>query len=272
LGQIVITPRGRWSLPPVRELWESREVLYRFGQRDVVLRYRQTAVGVIWVLLQPLAAAGVFAVVFGQVAKLPSAGIPYVVFSYMGMLAWTTFSSVISRGSTSLVSNQALISKVFFPRMLVPLSTVLAVMLDQLVALTLGIVLLVVFGINPGIPVLLLPIWALLLLMLSSGIAMVTSAIMVRYRDVAYVLPWLLQILLYAAPVAYSLEAVPDHLRIFFDLNPLTWFLEAYRWSLLGQPAPPWWGIVGMLVTGIGGFLIGALVFSSFERDFADLI
>jgi lipopolysaccharide transport system permease protein len=268
----VITPPRRLSLPPFRELWESREVLYRFGQRDVVLRYRQTAIGVVWVLLQPLAAAGVFAIVFGQVAKLPSSGIPYVVFSYVGVLAWNIFNNVIGRGATSLVANQALVSKVFFPRLLVPLSTVLAVMLDHIIALALGIVLLAVFGINPGWPALLLPVWSALLVLLSSGIALVASAAMVRYRDVAYVLPWLLQILLYAAPVAYSVDAVPANLSVFFELNPLTWYLEAYRWSLLGLDAPPGWQIFGMLGAGIGGFLLGALIFSSYERQFADVI
>jgi lipopolysaccharide transport system permease protein len=272
VAPIVITPPEPWSLPSVRELWESRELLYRFGQRDILLRYRQTAVGVVWVLLQPLAAAGVFAIVFGQVAKLPSSGIPYVVFSYMGMLAWNLFNNVIGRGASSLVANQALVSKVFFPRMLVPLSTGLAVMLDHFIALALGIVLLVVFGINPGWPALLLPVWSALLLLFASGVALVASAVMVRYRDVAYVLPWLMQILLYAAPVAYSLEAVPANLSVFFELNPLTWYLEAYRWSLLGLSAPLWWQILGMFVVGTGGFAVGALIFSSYERQFADVI
>jgi lipopolysaccharide transport system permease protein len=270
--RIVITPPGRWSLPPARELFEAREVLYRFGIRDIVLRYRQTAIGVIWVLLQPLAAAGIFAVVFGQVANLPSSGIPYLIFSYVGMLAWNLFNNVILRGGSSLVSNQALISKVFFPRMLVPLSSCLAVLLDYAVALAFGVVLLFFFGINPGWPVLLLPIWTILLLLLASGITLIASAVMVTYRDVAYVLPWLMQILLYAAPVAYSLEAVPANLRPLFELDPLTWYLEAFRYSLLGLAAPPWWQIIGMVVVGFGAFLVGSLVFQKFERGFADVI
>jgi lipopolysaccharide transport system permease protein len=272
MARIVITPPRRWSFPPTRELFEAREVLYRFGLRDIVLRYRQTAVGVIWVLLQPLAAAGIFSVVFGQIANLPSSGIPYLVFSYVGMLAWNLFNNVILRGASSLVSNQALISKVFFPRMLVPLSSSLSVLLDYVVALAFGIILLFVFRINPGWPVLLLPIWTLLLLLLASGITLIASAVMVTYRDVAYVLPWLMQILLYAAPVAYSLEAVPQNLRLLFELDPLTWYLEAFRYSLLGLAAPPLWQIVGMVVVGIGSFLLGSLIFQRFERGFADVI
>jgi lipopolysaccharide transport system permease protein len=272
MTRVVITPPGRWSLPPVGELFEAREVLYRFGLRDIVLRYRQTAVGVIWVVLQPLAAAGIFAIVFGQVANLPSSGIPYLIFSYVGMLAWNLFNNLISRGAPSLVSNQALISKVFFPRMLVPLSSCLAVLLDYAVALAFGVVLLFVFGINPGWPALLLPIWTVLLLLLAAGIALVASAVMVTYRDVAYVLPWVLQIMLYAAPVAYSLEAVPTNLRPLFELDPLTWYLEAFRYSLLGLAAPPWWQIIGMIVVGLGSFLLGSVVFQRLERGFADVI
>lgn len=272
MPKIVITPPGRLALPSARELWEARDVLYRFGQRDILLRYRQTAVGVAWVLVQPLAAAGIFAIVFGQVADLPSGGVPYFLFTFVGMLAWNLFSGVVSRAAPSLVSNQALVSKVFFPRMIVPMSSVLAVFVDFVVALGLGAVLLVVYGVNPGWAVLLIPVWALLLAMLGSGIALAASAIMVRYRDVAYVLPWVMQILLYASPVAYSLEAVPDNLRWVFLANPLTWYLECFRFSMLGLPAPPAWQIVGAVVAAVVVLFAGVLVFQRFEREFADVI
>ncbi|KON74096.1 hypothetical protein M768_08300 [Cellulosimicrobium cellulans F16] len=272
MSQIVITPPGRFALPSVRELWEAREVLYRFGMRDVVLRYRQTAIGVLWVVLQPLAAAGIFSIVFGQVADLPSQGVPYFLFSYMSMLAWNLFNNVLTRAAPSLVGNQALVSKVFFPRMLVPLSTSLSVLLDFVVALALGAVLLVVNGINPGWPVLLLPLWALLLVLFASGLGLAASALMVKYRDVAYVLPWLTQILLYASPVAYSLEAVPDNLRWLFEANPITWYLELFRWSLLGLPAPDGWQVAAAAGAAVLVFLGGALWFQRFERQFADFI
>lgn len=272
MSQIVITPPGRFSLPPVRELWGAREVFYRFGVRDIVLRYRQTAIGVVWVVLQPLAAAGVFSIVFGQVADLPSQGVPYFLFSYMSMLAWTVFNGVVTRAAPSLVSNQALVSKVFFPRMLVPLSTIMSVLLDLAVALCLGVVLLAVTGVNPGWPVLLLPVWVLLLTMLASGIGLAASALMVKYRDVAYVLPWAMQILLYASPVAYGLDAVPDRLRWLFDANPLTWFLEEFRWSLLGLPAPPTWQVAASVAAALVVFAGGALIFQRHEREFADFI
>lgn len=268
----VIVPPGRFALPRPRELWEAREVLYRFGIRDVVLRYRQTVVGVAWVLIQPLAAAGIFSIVFGQVADLSSQGVPYFAFTYVGMLAWNLFSGVVSRSAPSLVSNQALVSKVFFPRMLVPLGTVASVLLDFVVALMLAVVLLIVYGINPGWPVLLLPVWVLLIVMMATGIGLVVSALMVRYRDVGYFLPWAVQIMLYASPVAYSVAEVPERLQLLFSLNPLTWYLEEFRYSLLAQPAPPAWQIVASVVLAVVVLFGGAVAFQSWERDFADVI
>jgi lipopolysaccharide transport system permease protein len=246
--------------------------MYRFGQRDVLLRYRQTVIGVAWVILQPLAAAGIFSIIFGSVAKLPSGGIPYFLFSYISMLAWTFFSGVVGRSAPSLVANQALVSKVFFPRMLVPMSTTLSVILDFLVGLALGVGLLVIYRVNPGWPVLLVPIWLVLMLLLGLGIGLGASAIMVKYRDVGYVLPWLLQIGLYASPIAYSLDAVPANLSWMFTINPLSWILEGFRWSLLGTAAPPLWQLAGAVVVSAFVFFAGLLVFQRHERQFADLI
>lgn len=272
MDKIVITPPGRLALPRVAELWEAREVLYRFGLRDVLLRYRQTAVGVAWVLIQPLMSAGVFAIVFGQVAELPSNGVPYFLFSYVGMLAWNLFNGVVTRAAPSLVGNQALVSKVFFPRLLVPLSSAFAVLIDFAVALAMGIVLLFVYQVNPGWGIVLLPLWVLLLLMLASGMAVAASALMVKYRDVGYVLPWLMQVLLYVSPVAYSLEAVPENLLWLFNLNPLTWILEGFRFSLLGLAAPPAWQVAGAVAAAVLSFVAGTLVFQRYEREFADVI
>jgi len=269
---IVITPPGRLPLPGWRELWEAREVFTRFGIRDLKLRYRQTALGVIWVVLQPLLSAGIFSIVFGQIADLSSDGVPYFVFSFAGMLAWTLFNGIVTRAAPSLVNNQALVSKVFFPRMLVPLSAVLSVLVDFLVAAVLMVGLLVVYGINPGWAVLALPGWILLVILLGSGIGLLCSALMVQFRDVAYVVPFAMQTLLYASPLAYSLSSVGENIRWLFDLNPLTWILEGFRWSLLGlaQPAP--WQLIAAVVVSVGVFVAGALVFSKMERGFADVI
>lgn len=268
----VITPPGRLALPPWRELWEAREVAVRFGQRDIVLRYRQTFIGVAWVLLQPLASAGIFAIVFGAVAQLPTGGVPYFLFTFMSMLAWTLFSGTLSRAASSLVANQALVSKVFFPRMLVPLSTAGSTLLDFAVGFALGIVLLFVFGVNPGWPVLLLPVWILIFTATALGIGLAASAWMVKYRDVQYVLPWVLQVALYATPVAYALDAIPANLQPLFLANPLAWMLDGFRWSVLGTEMPPVWQLIGSVVVAAVVFWLGAIVFQRYERVFADLI
>lgn len=244
----------------------------RFGQRDIVLRYRQTFIGVAWVLLQPLAAAGIFAIVFGAVAQLPTGGIPYFLFTFVSMLVWTLFASTLSRAAGSLVANQSLVSKVFFPRMLVPLSTAASTVVDFAVALLLGIVLLFVYGVNPGWPVLLVPVWALLFLITALGVGLAASAWMVKYRDVQYVLPWLLQIGLYATPVAYSVEAVPANLQPLFLANPLAWMLDGFRWSMLGTAMPPAWQLIGSVAVALLALFLGSVVFQRYERSFADLI
>jgi lipopolysaccharide transport system permease protein len=272
MPETVITPPGRLNMPAWRELWEAREVLYRFGMRDVVLRYRQTVIGVAWVVLQPLAAAGIFSIVFGQVADLSSGDVPYFVFSFAGMLVWNLFNGIVTRASPSLVANQALVAKVFFPRMLVPLSSVLSVLLDFLVASALFVVLLIAYGINPGWPVLTLPLWVAVTIVLASGIGLAGSAATVKYRDVNYALPWVMQILLYATPVAYALSSVPDDLLWLFNLNPLTWLLECFRWAALGTAAPPAWQMGGVAAAAGLVFLGGTLVFQRMERGFADVI
>lgn len=272
VSRVVVRPPGRLNLPAWRELWDSREVLYRFGMRDIVLRYRQTVVGFAWVIIQPLAAAGIFAVVFGQVAGLPTGGVPYFLFSLAGMLAWTLFNGIVSRAAPSLVANQALVSKVFFPRMLVPLSSVMSVLLDFVITFALFVVLLFGYGVNPGWAILATPLWVVAAILMSAGIGLACSALTVKYRDVNYALPWIMQILLYATPVAYSLSAVPENIRWLFELNPLTWLLEAFRWSLLGQPLPAAWQLVALAGVSVLGFLAGTLIFQKMERGFADVI
>ncbi|GAA4345791.1 ABC transporter permease [Microbacterium rhizosphaerae] len=268
----IITPPGRLALPPWRELWEAREVAMRFGQRDIVLRYRQTLIGVAWVLIQPLASAGIFAIVFGAVAKLPSGGVPYFLFSYMSMLAWTLFASTVSRAAPSLVANQALVSKVFFPRMLMPVSTAASTLLDFGVGFALGVILLFIYRVNPGWPVLLVPVWVVIFVAVALGIGLAASAWMVKYRDVQYILPWVLQVALYATPVAYATDAVPANLRPLFLANPLAWMLDGFRWSVLGTAMPPAWQLIGSAVVAVLVLLLGATTFQRYERSFADLI
>jgi lipopolysaccharide transport system permease protein len=268
----VITPPGRFSVPKVSELWEAREVLYRFGARDVTLRYRQTMLGAVWVILQPLLTALIFALVFGKVAKLPSGGVSYLVFAFVGLLAWNLFSGIITRAQASLVSNRDLVSRVFFPRMLVPLATVYSCIVDFAVSLVFLIFLLVINGITPGPAVILSPIWFVMVILLAAGTGLVTSALTVRYRDVNYVVPFALQFLLYASPVAYAASVAPAKYQWIYTINPLTWLLEEFRWSFINQPAPPAWQIVLSIVVPIMVFVGGSIIFEQMERSFADHI
>ena len=269
---MVIEPPRRLNLPRWRDLWQAREVVVRLALRDIIVRYRQTILGIAWVIIQPVLSAGVFSLVFGTVAGLSSGKLPYFLFSLAGMLPWNLFNGALTRSSASLIANQALVSKVFFPRILVPISTIASVLLDFVIGLAVAVILLFVYGVNPGLPVLLIPVWVVLIALIGEGIGMATAAMMVKYRDVGYILPWVLQILLYASPVAYAISSVPERLRWVFDINPITWFLEAFRWSLVGTTPPAAWQVVGLVVVSVAVFFAGVLYFQSHEREFADII
>lgn len=268
----VIEPPRRLNLPRSADLWHSREVITRLAQRDIIVRYRQTFFGVIWVIVQPVMSAGVFSLVFGTVAKLSSDGTPYFIFAMAGSLAWNLLSGVLTRSGSAMISNQALVSKVFFPRLLVPISTVASCLLDFAVGLGVAVVMLFVYHLNPGWPVLLIPVWAIFIALSGLGAGLLASAMVVKYRDVGYVLPWLIQIVMYASPVAYTISSVPQRVRWIFEVNPITWYLNEFRWSLLGVAAPPMWQIVGSIAVALLLAFIGVLYFQSHEREFADVI
>lgn len=269
---LLIEPRAGWQSLSLKELWQFRDLLTTLAGRDVKLRYRQTALGAIWVILQPLLAAGIFSVVFGKVAKLPSDGVPYFLFAYAGLLGWNAFSSTLTKASGCLLQNAQLVSKVYFPRLVLPLSTVFSSLIDFGVALAMLAVLMLVMGVHPGIGVLLLPVWLFLILLLSLGFGLFASALTVTYRDVQYVLPVLTQFLMYASPVAYALSVVPLHLRWLFHLNPLSILLEGFRWSLLGVGHLEAGALTYSIVVSVGIFIWGAFAFKKMERKFADVI
>ncbi len=217
-------------------------------------------------------AAGVFSFVFGKVAKLPSDGLPYFLFSYAGLLGWNLFNNTLSKSSVCLIGNSQLISKVFFPRLVLPLSTVPSALIDFAVAIAMMAVLMAVYRVPPTQTLLLLPLWMGVLILLSLGIGLCTAALAVSYRDVQYILPVFMQILLYASPIAYSLSAVPAHLRTVYLVNPLSGILEAFRWSLLHTAAPPVASLVYAIAVAIIIFFFGAFSFKRMERKFADVI
>lgn len=268
-----IRPRRTWLPPTPAEIWEFRELLVRFCARDITLRYRQTALGVIWVVLVPLMGAGILSFVFGNVANLDAPwGLPYYVFAFAGMVTWTAFSQVLNRSSSVLLSNAALVGKVFFPRMLLPLSVLLSTLVDVAVALVLLVALLLGYGVRPGLGAFTFPVWLLVVLALALGIGLAAGALMVRYRDIGYIIPVAVQFLLFASPVAYTVASVPAGARWIYDLNPLAGLLEGMRWSLIGTHRPSA-GMIAYAITVSAVVLVaGTLIFSRMERQFADVI
>jgi lipopolysaccharide transport system permease protein len=267
-----IRPSRGWAHLNLPDLWNFRDLMWALAGRDVKLRYKQTALGIIWVVLQPLLGAGIFAFVFGVVAKMPSDGQPYFLLSYAGLLGWNLFNNVLTRASSSLVSNAPMVAKVFFPRMVLPLSTVPSALLDFAVAAAMMAIVMAGFRVAPGARLFLMPLFGLLLIGIAVGLSFLTSALMVSYRDVQHILPVFVQTLLYASPVAYSVSRVPEKLRTVYLLNPLASVLDAFRWSLLGGTTPNW-GWLGYSATVTASLLfIGAVSFKRMERKFADVI
>ncbi|MCL2465946.1 MAG: ABC transporter permease [Micrococcales bacterium] len=272
----VIRPPGRLNMPRWSELWASREVLFRLAHRDVIIRYRQTILGAVWVFIQPLVAAGILFVVFAKVAEIPPpGGVSPVLFSLAGALTYYLFTGTLSRAANSMLANYALVAKVFFPRVLVPFSAIVSAIIDFVVGMALIVVLMFFFDANLGWQLVWLPLWILAAIGLGTAVGVFASALMVFYRDVQYVLPWLTQILMFASPVGFAMSADKvqnSEFRWLFEYNPLSWMLEGFRWSLLGTDKPPVWQIVGLAVVCVV-LLVGAILyFQRFERDFADII
>jgi len=268
----VIRPESGWAALDVRELWRFRDLLLTLAAREVKLRYRQTALGVAWVVLQPLLTSGIFTVVFGIIAALPTDGLPPFLFSYAGLLGWVAFSNTLSKGGTSLVGNAHLVSKVYFPRLALPLSTVFSTLIDVGVALIVMVPLMVHYRIAPGMGVMLAPVWLALFLMLGAGFGLLTSALTVRYRDVQYIVPVLVMMLQYISPFGYSTERIKPSLLQWYMLNPLAGLTEALRWSLLGRGTVHWPYVWYAAAVSVLVLVAGAIFFKRMERQFADII
>ncbi len=269
---LTIRASSGWAALNLREIWQFRDLVFTLGSRDLKLRYKQTALGVAWVILQPLMAAGIFSFVFGKVAKMPSDGKPYFLFAFAGMLGWNLFSNTLSKVSACLIGNSHLISKVFFPRLVLPLSTVPSTLVDFGVSTGMMAVLMLVYRMPISFALLLLPVWLLLLVALSMGIGLCAAALTVSYRDVQYILPVVLQVLLYASPIAYPASAVPENLRLWYSLNPLVGLLEACRWSLLGTTPPNWLSLAIASSLSVAVLIGGTFSFKRMERQFADVV
>ncbi|MEP0773167.1 MAG: ABC transporter permease [Acidobacteriota bacterium] len=236
---LVIEPLRGWVGGMWREAWEYRELLYFLVWRDLKVRYKQTAIGAAWAVLQPLLAALLFTLVFGRFAGLPSDGVPYPIFAYVGLLPWQLFAYALTESTNSVVTHQQLIKKVYFPRIFLPLTPVVAAMVDFVVAGTVLVGLLAVFRVAPSGKVLLLPVALLGAVMAAFAVAVWLAALNAKYRDVRYAVPFLVQVWFFATPIVYPSSVIPAPVRPLWALNPMASVVDAFRWALLGAPAPP---------------------------------
>jgi lipopolysaccharide transport system permease protein len=269
--RIGATPRFSWLSP--RELWAHRDLIYLLARRDVAIKYKQTAVGAVWAVLQPLLLAVVFAAFFGALADVPSEnGVEYPVFALSGLVMWLFVTTAVTRSATSTVSNSELISKVYFPRAILPIAAVLAPLVDLAVALLVVIVVAFAFGEVPPPRVFLLPIPVALAVTVALGAGLWLSALYVRYRDVAYLVPFLILVGLAMTPIVYPFDLVPDHLQPIYALNPMVGVFELYRWMLFS--GSPWPGSILLIPIGVSVLLIvsGYWYFQRAQMRFADVI
>jgi lipopolysaccharide transport system permease protein len=267
----ICAPKGWWDLD-IRELWSYRGLVWILTQRDIKLRYKQTALGVIWVILQPLLASLIFAIVFGNLAKLPSDNSPYLLFVLAGMLPWNLFSQGLQRAGNSMISDSRLISKVYFPRMVIPIASAAAVLLDFAVSTAVFAVMCLIYGVPFSLTWLALVPLVFLTYAISVGASLLFSALNVYYRDFMYALPFVVSTWMYASPLVYSSSLVPAKWQLLYSLNPMTGIIEGFRWSLLGDGEFPAVHIGMAVAVGLAIILCGVFVFQRVERSFADVI
>ncbi|MBI4633955.1 MAG: ABC transporter permease [Deltaproteobacteria bacterium] len=271
IPETIIEPGGGLAGLQLRELWDYRELLRFLVVRDIKVRYKQTVLGGLWAILQPLMNMVVFTIFFGHLAKIPSDHLPYPIFVYTALLPWQFFSSGISSSGNSLVANSHLISKVYFPRMIIPAASLGVGCLDFLIAFIILILMMIHYGIYPGLGIFLFPLLMVLVALAALGVGMILAALNVTYRDFRYVIPFLIQFWLFATPVIYPVSIVPVQWRWLINLNPMAGLITGIRSSLLNLPIS-WPDIVISGAMSVGLFMIGIYYFKKMERRFADII
>lgn len=267
----IIEPHKGLRFINMPELWAYRELLFAFVIRDLKVRYKQTVIGAVWAILQPLSTMVVFTFFFGTIAKINSDGVPYPIFSYSGLILWTYFTGALSAASNSMVGATSLITKVYFPRVIIPLSATLTGLVDYLVAATILAVLLVYYAITPPLAMLLLPFLVLLTWLLASGLGMFLAAVNVKYHDVKYAVPFFIQLMLFFTPVIYPISIAPNF-KTLLMLNPMTGIIEAHRALILGNIPVNLTSLGISIIMTILIFIGGAIYFRSVEKYFADII
>ncbi len=268
----IIEPKKGWIPIDLNEIWQYRELLYFLTKRDIKVRYKQTVLGGLWAIIQPLFTMVVFTLFFGRLAKMPSDGIPYPIFVYAGLLPWTYFANALSTSGNSLVGSQNLITKVYFPRLIIPASAALAGLLDFFVAMSVLGALMIWYQYIPGIEILLFPFLVGLTFLCAVGVGMWLSALNVEYRDIRYVIPFLIQLWMFVSPVIYPVSLVSEKYRWLLALNPMWGVINAYRASLLGHNPIDWFllGVSSLIIFVL--FLSGLYYFRRMEKTFADVV
>lgn len=267
-----IAPRRGWTPFNFRELWEFRELVYFLTWRDVKVRYKQTALGAAWAILQPVLTMLVFSLFFGRLARMPSDGIPYPVFAYAALVPWTFFANALNQSSNSLVQSANLIKKVYFPRLSIPVATVVAGVVDFVLAFAVLLVIMAVYGCVPTWNVVWLPFFLLLAFITSLGVGLWLAALNVQYRDIRYTVPFLTQFWMFATPIAYPSSLLEEPWRTVYGLNPLVGVIEGFRWALLGTDTAPGPMIAVSALVAVGLLVSGMAYFRRMESGFADVV
>jgi lipopolysaccharide transport system permease protein len=267
-----IEPSKGWVSLKLRELWTYRELLYFLTWRDIKVRYKQTALGAAWAIIQPFFTMVVFSLFFGKLAKIPSDGIPYPIFSYAALVPWTFFAHGLHQSSNSIVASAHLIKKVYFPRLAIPLATVIASAVDFLLAFIVLLGMMLYFGILPTARILWLPLLLLLALVTSLGVGLWLAAMNVKFRDVRYTVPFLTQFWMFATPIAYPSSLLPEQWRTLYALNPMVGVIEGFRWALLGTKTAPGPMILASSLAALLLLMGGVVYFRQMEKTFADVV
>jgi lipopolysaccharide transport system permease protein len=269
---VLIEPRrGIFDLD-LQPVWQYRELLCFLVWREVKVRYKQTLIGAAWVVLQPLMTIAIFTIIFGVFANIPSDGLPYPVFAYAALLPWTYFAEGVTRSSVSLVSDANLIRKVYFPRLIIPLASVLTPLLDFFLSFVFLLAVMLWFGMSPTRGAIFLPLFLSLTVMTALAVGLWLSALNVKYRDVRHTVPFCVQFWMYASPVVYPVSLIPEKWRFIFGLNPMTGVIEGFRWGLLGKQTPDIMVISVSTIVVLVLFLSGLIFFRRMERTFADVV
>jgi lipopolysaccharide transport system permease protein len=272
IPKIRIEPSDGWSALKLLDIWRRRDLVYLFVWRDLKVRYKQTILGAAWAVIQPVVTMVIFSIIFGRLAGMPSDGSPYPIFTFTALLPWYYFSSSLSRVTHSVVAEAHLISKIYFPRLIVPLSGVVGGLVDFAVSFFVLLAMMIWFGLIPTWTVLALPLFLLLVAATALGVGLWLSALNVRYRDIGHVMPFVIQCWFFASPIIYPTTMIPEKWRLLYSLNPLVGVVEGFRWALLGKQAPKL-DVLAASAVGVAAALVtGTLYFTRVERTFADTV